>query len=168
MENLDTDTPVEKIRLAGFWIRFTANGIDGTLLTVVSIVLQGLILFPVYWIYLIWTARGGQPVNQGFFQFYSPLFLEFFNAGLYGCLAFPYYVWGHYKNGTTIGKHLLGIEVVDRLTGQRLSLNASIRRCLGYLLSYGLVGAGFLMVAFNSQKLGLHDWIAGSMSRRTR
>lgn len=154
--------------VAGFWIRFVANLVDGFLLTVASTFLQGLILYPIFLGVRFWKIQQGLEGADHFFKFYDPLFLEFFNAGLYACIAFPYYVWGHHRYGATVGKKILGIEVVDRSTGKRLSIAASIRRCFGYLLSYAVVGAGFLMVAFNSQKLGLHDWIAGSMSIRRK
>lgn len=61
------------------------------------------------------------------------------------------------------GKMLLGMRVVDSATGARISRSKTIRRALGYLLSFVTLGLGFLVVGLDSRKRGLHDRIAGTV-----
>lgn len=62
----------------------------------------------------------------------------------------------------TVGKLLVGIQVTD-LQGQQLSFLRALGRHLGKYISLLLFGIGFLMVAFNRRKRGLHDFMAGSL-----
>lgn len=61
----------------------------------------------------------------------------------------------------TFGKQILGLRVVDA-AGQRISLRTSLIRSLSKILSFLLLFAGFLLVAFTEKKQGLHDLIAGT------
>ena len=61
--------------------------------------------------------------------------------------------------GRTIGKAMLGIKVVRR-NGTRVSYARSLARCLLYLIQLELIiGLTFLVIAFNSEKQGIHDMI---------
>jgi uncharacterized RDD family membrane protein YckC len=69
--------------------------------------------------------------------------------------------------GQTLGKMLLGIRVV-RLDGHSLSSLQAVRRALGMLLA-GLPGmSGLLWVAFDLNRRGWHDRVAGTMVIRLR
>ena len=61
----------------------------------------------------------------------------------------------------TPGKRAVGLEVVDA-TGHPLSWGRANVRFWSKALSAAIALIGFLMVAFNRQKLGLHDLIAGT------
>ncbi len=62
----------------------------------------------------------------------------------------------------TLGKYLVGIQVVD-LAGQRLSLRvASIRNFLKFFSS-ALLFAGFFFAFFTEKKQALHDLLADTM-----
>lgn len=152
-------------RFAGFWIRLVADILDGLLLTVVSWIVEYLLLGVFYWAWSAWLSRQGQPIPS-FGRAFDPLMLQVFNAGLYLCLAFPYYVWGHFRWGTTLGKRPFRIYVVSVESLGHITLNQSIARCLGYVPSYLLFGTGFLMAAFHPEKRGLHDLIARTVSIR--
>lgn len=62
----------------------------------------------------------------------------------------------------TIGKFLLGIKVINRKTKENLSVIRSFLRAIGYLVSVGTVGIGFVFVLFSKKRLALEDLIAGS------
>jgi uncharacterized RDD family membrane protein YckC len=153
------------VRFAGFWIRFVANVIDGMLLTLGAWLLE-VVLTGAF--YLVWSklkAQGGEsvpPYSDAFNQFW----LQIFNMGLYLCLAFPYYVIGHFKWGTTLGKRPFRIYVVDAKDLKPISMSQSVKRFCSYLLSYVVFAAGYVMAAFHPQKRALHDLIAGTVSVR--
>ena len=67
----------------------------------------------------------------------------------------------------TFGKIIIGIKVTDKY-GNRLSLGKSITRNLTKVISYLIIGLGFIWVLFNKEKRGWHDMIAKTyVTRRT-
>jgi uncharacterized RDD family membrane protein YckC len=142
-------------RWAGFWIRFIANLIDTGLLTVASWFLELMILGAVYWL-------GSH--QKSFQDAFNPFMLQVFNGVLYLVLAFPYYTWGHYRYGTTLGKRPFRIYVVSMSDLLPITKKQAIVRTLSYVLSYLPFCAGFIMVAFQPEKRALHDFIAGTVS----
>jgi len=80
----------------------------------------------------------------------------------------PNLIWWVYTAGltssslkATLGKKILGLKVVD-LNGSRISFGKATGRFLASILSGLILGIGYLMVAFNPKKQGLHDQIAGT------
>ena len=67
----------------------------------------------------------------------------------------------------TLGKLLLGMRVTD-LQGQRISFERATGRHFAKYLSTMILGIGYLMVAFNAKKQGLHDMLAGTLVQKTR
>lgn len=132
---------------AGFWIRGVASLLD--------LMAWNLVLYP---------------VEQGFTAALglSPLGQQITGFGLELVCLYLYYVEVPLKWGTTPGKRVFRIYVVDRLTGEPFSRKQAVKRFLGYLPSYGLIGCGFLMVLFHPQKVSLHDWIAGTLAIRRK
>ncbi len=76
-------------------------------------------------------------------------------------ILFPtYFVYSTYKSGKTIGKKIIGIEVISA-TGGKITLRQAIKReLLGKILSGILMGTGFFIVIFSKNKQALHDKIA--------
>jgi uncharacterized RDD family membrane protein YckC len=66
------------------------------------------------------------------------------------------------RHQATLGKMALGLKVVD-LEGKRLSLSHATARYFAKYLSILALGIGYLMVAFDDQKQGLHDRIAETL-----
>lgn len=157
-----TESP---IRIAGFWIRFWAHIVDSLILTLASWFLELGVLWVFYGIKTILLAKLGEPMPP-FDDAFNAFFLQILNAGLYFCFAFPYFVLGHYQYGTTWGKRLFGIYVVQAETHEKITLRQSIVRFFLYGLSYLPMGVGFLMVAYHPKKQGLHDLIAKTISVR--
>lgn len=65
--------------------------------------------------------------------------------------------------GATPGKLLLDCRVVDAKTLQPLSLKQATIRALGYIISALPFYLGFVWIAFDKRKQGLHDKLAGSV-----
>lgn len=132
-------------RNAGFWRRAAAFGVDA----VWMFCLAGTLALVI----------AGQPwpgIGDG--------------AGLAGALAvlinrlLPLFVcvigWGRY--GATPGKCLLDLRVVDARTGARPGYARAFVRYLGYFVCFLTLGLGFLWIAFDRRRQGLHDKLAGT------
>jgi len=62
----------------------------------------------------------------------------------------------------TIGMRVLRLTVID-LAGAPVSPWRAGLRTIGYLVCLATLGLGFLWVAFDREKRGLHDWLAGTL-----
>jgi uncharacterized RDD family membrane protein YckC len=139
------------VRYAGFWIRLVADFIDSLILSV--------------------AAWGVAVALLGAFKFATSSTIsafgeEFFELGIYGCLSFPYYVYGHLRWGQTVGKRILGVKVVNYQDRKPITLKQSIIRFVGYGVSAIPMMGGYIMAAWQPQKLALHDLMANTMSIR--
>jgi len=64
------------------------------------------------------------------------------------------------NRGQTVGKMAVGIKVVDK-EGKTPTLGqAALREIVGKTISAIILYIGFLMIAWDKQKQGLHDKIA--------
>jgi len=61
----------------------------------------------------------------------------------------------------TLGKLVIGAKVVDA-SGQRISFGRATGRHFAKYLSALVLGVGYVMVAFDKRKQGLHDMLAGT------
>jgi len=131
---------------AGFWIRFVAYFIDAALVFIVQLVLGfllGLIL-----------GMTTNMTNEG------QTALSIVSGLLGAAISFAYGVFFIGYCGQTPGKMALRIKVI-RTNGTDMTYGrAVLREILGKFVSGILLGIGYLMVAFDSQKQGLHDKIA--------
>lgn len=62
--------------------------------------------------------------------------------------------------GTSPGKRLFGLRIVDASTGLPMSRTQAGVRTLGYILCFASFGLGFLPLFFSRKKQGLHDQLA--------
>jgi len=76
-------------------------------------------------------------------------------------IGMTYLVVFHIVLGRTLGMRVLKMKVID-VYGDPPSPARSLVRCAGYLASVATLFLGFLWVGFDSEKRGLHDWIAGT------
>jgi uncharacterized RDD family membrane protein YckC len=67
----------------------------------------------------------------------------------------------HVVRGRTIGMQLVGVRVID-VYGDPPSPARSVVRTLGYLAGALTLSLGYIWIAFDGEKRGLHDWIAGT------
>ncbi len=89
-------------------------------------------------------------------------------AGIYlvNVTGIAYYIGFWAWRGQTPGKMALGVKIV-RADGSPIGFGRSILRYIGYIASAIILGIGFLMIAFDRRKQGLHDKIAGTYVVRT-
>lgn len=71
-----------------------------------------------------------------------------------------YYVYFWASSGQTIGKMILGIEVVSATDGGRIGVANAIVRLFGYLVNFMILGVGFLWIIWDKNKQGWHDKFA--------
>ena|SRR5690349_1053142 len=61
----------------------------------------------------------------------------------------------------TLGMRAAGTRIID-LYGERPSIARAAARTAGYLACVATLGLGFLWIGFDSERRGLHDWVAGT------
>ena len=74
-------------------------------------------------------------------------------------VGFLYFTLFWTWRGQTPGKMLIRAKVV-RTNGEALSFGHAALRFLGFFVCFLTIYIGFIMIAFNIQKRGLHDTIA--------
>jgi len=130
---------------AGFWIRVVASVIDSFLLSLVQFTLTFAITLTVG---AVGVSATEDPATS--------LVIWLFGATI--SLAYAVFFTGYC--GQTPGKMAVRIKVV-RTDGSEITYGrAAKREILGKFVSSILLGIGYLMVAFDNQKQGLHDKIA--------
>jgi len=143
---------------AGFWKRFGAWIIDKILLGILFIIL----LLPTAGILGLGALNVDDVTDAplGFLLALTGAYL-FTSAGFF-ILCWLYYALMESKRGATIGKLVLGIQVVD-MTGGPVSFGKASGRYFGRLISSLILGIGFLIAGFTQQKQALHDIMSGCL-----
>ena len=132
---------------AGFWIRVVASLVDAFILIVMQILLSVLLG--------LLTKGVSTGMNQQGLTMLSLLFSIFGTV-----LSMAYYVFFTGYCGQTPGKMAVRVKVI-RTDGEEIRFGrAFFREVLGKFVSGIILGIGYLMVAFDGQKQGLHDKIA--------
>ena len=80
---------------------------------------------------------------------------------LFIAIGLVYLLVFHVVRGRTLGMQLMKMKVID-VYGDPPSPARCAARCAGYLSSGATLLLGFLWIGFDSEKRGLHDWIAGT------
>ncbi len=117
---------------AGFWIRFVAFLIDLVLLIIVGAIVRAIFGL---------TAAGS--IN--------------FVIGL----AYFIYFWSTMGGGQTLGMRAMRIRVV-KTDGSELTLLGSLLRYVGIIIATIPIFIGLIWAAFDANKQGWHDKIAGT------
>lgn len=132
----------ELLPKGGFWQRVAAALVDSAAVTVVQF--AGVFLLG----FILQATAGGVDA------------VELMAGLLSTALAIAYYVFFTGYCGQTPGKMLLGLKVI-RTDGRDIGYGrAFAREVPAKFLSGILLGIGYLMVAFDRRKQGLHDKIA--------
>jgi len=145
-------------KFAGFWIRTVAYMIDGFLILVLMAILAGVGIF---------GYTSGTTATDTFRSFsytFSETNLSFLNVAIF-VLYLVYFTFFLGTRGQTPGKMLCGLKVV-RLDGSPVGFGQAAIRTLGYVLNQFTLYIGFLWVAIDPRKQGLHDKIAGTYEIR--
>lgn len=147
-------------KYAGFGIRLAAHLIDFAITELAALLLTYAALGVVF----VFAGMHGSVSDA-----VGPVAAQVILGIAETAITVPYYVIGHFRFGTTLGKFPFGIYVVDAKTLKPISLKQSWVRCFAYVISYLPLLCGFLMAAFQPRKQALHDLIAGTVSvRRAR
>ena len=143
-----------RVAYAGFWLRLVAYAIDNLLL---GFVLGNLILRP------LMGRPGGIPADDPWFLFKntSPQVTALLLLFLMGNWTY-FSVLESSPWRATIGKKVLGLEVVD-LSGKRLSFARASGRFFAKIVSSMTLLIGFVMAGFTARKQALHDMLAGCL-----
>jgi len=150
--------PAVTVTYAGFWIRVLAWLIDAMILTMIQGLLQFLLLQRSFHF-----EPGMHPD-----EFLGPMMGLIGMAWLIGTMVQSCYE-GFFvsKLGATPGKMALGLKVV-RPDGRMVDLGRAFGRYFAKILSALILCIGYLMVAFDSEKRGLHDMICDTRVVRVR
>ena len=132
-------------RYGGFWIRLVAYIIDAILLGIVGAVLSAPL--SVNYSDVGSLSNGAARTSNGI-----DLVLSF----LYFTLLWTYM-------GASLGQRLLGLHVVDAMTGQPITFGKAALRWLGLIISFIVCFVGVIWVAFDPRKQGWMDKIAGTV-----
>jgi len=79
----------------------------------------------------------------------------------WGIVNVAYFIGLWAWRGQTLGQMVAHVQVV-RTDGKPVDLRTAVLRYLGYIVCVLTLGIGFLMVAFDDRKQGLHDKIANT------
>lgn len=135
----------EAMRYGGFWIRFGARVIDTIILQAANYML----FFAVTLVFVIDTASTNPT------RFAMTTLIESFIGIM---LGISYEVWFLGKYGATPGKMACRLSVV-RPDGEKISYMRALGRYFATMLSAVILGIGYIMAAFDSEKRALHDRI---------
>jgi len=87
-------------------------------------------------------------------------------AGFVALLGFAYAALGHALMGATLGKRLLGLQVIGP-DGALPGLARSAARSSLAVLGAAVLGLGVLMALFTRSRRGLHDFVTDTVVIRT-
>lgn len=125
---------------AGFWIRFSAMIWDGIILGIPAFVIQ----------ILLTLATGIESMT--YLVTLAAIVLTVYMDGV---------------KGGTPGKLMLGLRIQNE-KGQFIGIPIAILRYIGKILSALIIGIGYLMIAWDAKKQGLHDKIAKTFVVKTK
>jgi len=149
------------LEYAGFWIRLAASLIDLAILLAGLYVLYCVISQSFFWIFpdiprvissLSDISQGAQ-VPGGIIWLMAITSLVF----LVGSTIYFITCWA--TTGQTVGKFSMSIKVI-RTDSSPLDLRYAFFRFLGSTLCVATLGIGFILIAFDNRKQGLHDRMA--------
>ena len=145
-------------RFAGFWIRVLAYLCDGLIIQIIISLLFAVGMFG-------YTAGSEQGFSGDVLYRMAELNLRslvWVSAGI----TLAYFTLFLGSRGQTPGKMLFGLKVL-RTDGSPVTYTQAFIRTVGYYLNHILtLEIGFLWVAIDRRKQGLHDKIAGTVEIR--
>jgi uncharacterized RDD family membrane protein YckC len=147
--NIHNSKGTKKVTVVGFGPRLIATLIDGAMVGFLGFMLAFVIGFIVQFINMF---NPGQA--NGMLELLIILCVLFFSIF--------YYIGFWTNDGQTMGNMIVGLKVI-RMDGSRLSVGRALLRYIGYLISASLFSLGFLWAAFDPNRQGWHDKLAGTL-----
>lgn len=165
----------DPVRYAGFWRRLVADIINNILLLpILSLILpasrwSGVLkaaTLPFGHLHTPTTYGIQSPIPAplpSFASLVAPLTAHPAEQLLTTLITVTYTIvfWMRYMG--TPGKLLMRCHLVDAQTFRPVTFRQSVLRNIGYLVSWGTLGLGFLWIAWDRRKQGFHDKIAGTV-----
>ncbi len=156
------------LEFAGFWIRFVAKFIDGLVMMVPGLLIQGAAAALVPGGLQALTPTPGAeptpPTPEQIASFASALGLVMvLSIGvnlLYNALMVS-------KYGATLGKMALGLKVINE-DRTKVGFGKAVGRFFAEIVSGMVCYIGYIMAAFDSEKRSLHDQICSTRVIKTR
>jgi uncharacterized RDD family membrane protein YckC len=141
----------------GFWLRVVATLLDGVVLSVVTMPIFFILIFPAVIRAVNEAQRGSQePPVELISRIFAVIPLIWIANWLYDSLLTCSSWQG------TIGKRVLRMKVIDQ-AGNKISFGRATGRFFSKAFISGIFYVGYIMVAFTDRKQGLHDMIAGTL-----
>jgi uncharacterized RDD family membrane protein YckC len=141
----------------GFWIRLLAKILDGILLDFIIFPLSFAVAMPSLRLII---ANPGKPPNP---EVMAHLLGAYAIAGLCSVIVvMTYNTWMIGRFGTTMGKMAINAKVVTP-SGGAVGYKRAFIRSLMELVNAFTLDIGYLIAAFDDQKRGLHDRVAGTV-----
>ncbi|KOO49797.1 RDD family protein [Viridibacillus arvi] len=134
----------------GFWIRFLATIIDSAVVMVATALIGVVLKVPKG---VISEMIFGDELYLSTYPLYSWILII---VGILYFVGLPATTWRG-----TVGKKVLGIEIVDA-NGDTISIFRSIIRNIARIFSGLLLCLGYIIAAFHPQKRALHDLVANT------
>ena len=153
------------IKAAGFWHRLIAFLVDAAIVGLIAVALNRASIGPFSTtklpdLNLTWFDQIAEIILR-----HSKILLPAIIANL--CLCFAYVYFHLVLLGRTPGKLLVGLRVIDT-KGRKIGPIRAFVRTLAYFPSGLCFGMGFLWAAFDVERRGVHDLIAGTFVIRGR
>ena len=134
------------LEYASFWRRFAAFFIDAIILAIVM-----RILFPLQGFHF-WNIEKA--------WYFVPIITLFNMISTAITVAYSVVFWTW--RGQTPGKMVMNIKIL-RGDGSNITIGYALLRYLGYFVCFLMLGSGFLWIAFDARKQGIHDKIADTV-----
>lgn len=138
-----------ELEYVGFRARLGAAIVDNILLLVITVPLT---------LYFY-----GSAYFTGGFRIWGPMDI-ILNWVFPVVVTILFWIWKQ----ATPGKMLIGARIVDAKTGAAPSVGQCVGRYVAYVLSFVLLGLGFIWIIFDSKKQGWHDKLAGTVVIRPK
>lgn len=132
--------PVVVTRFAGFWVRVAAYLIDVIIASAIASILSRM-FFGSYYFY---SESDNNPAASGMSLIVNWIYFAYQESS---------------ARQATIGKLAVGIKVCTE-EGKQLTFANATGRFFAKILSAVILLIGFVMIAFNSKRQGLHDKLA--------
>ena len=144
---------------AGFWMRLGAFLIDGLILSVIGWVMTAILFASGFALdqTIFGESAGVLTYSTSTTARLSGIWLTIWITGM--VIEVLYFVGFWAWRGQTPGKIALGIKII-RADGSSLSWGGALLRYLGYIVSAVIIYIGFIWIAFDGRKQGIHDKIA--------
>jgi len=148
------------VYVVGFWKRLVAAAIDFAIVVPASLIIT----------LLVSKIAGVHLPSSNLHVFDIDLWIDLVLATdpalmmaiiLFLAIGMIYLLLFHTIRGRTLGMQVMKMKVID-VYGDPPSPARCVARTTAYLASAGTLFLGFLWIGFDSEKRGLHDWIAGT------